>query len=382
MGNYRGTLTQPRYNRAGNTPALSSYPERPSYMVPPVHSYRDPTSSQGWDQYDQERTSPPTKERTLKDVFDIHTELQNEVESLSSSHPMETVDFPDLFDLPDLGEVFIARVQNRHTWPFQCMRMKLVDNLDVVWNEMVFNDTGIERVPEEGVPTLSTFQSMSHTESLCRWAKGAKIERTAYLTLKGKYLLSVHIRIIRKLTAYFLPDLFSSGIGLFYSTVSTKVPTFSIDTNHNIVPVRIPVHVARQVVFPLFRVGTSIEVIHRMRTPSQIRGIVIQRIPVDVVNACKPFWIFYERDCYHPMDSPVLRRYAFVSTENRSIISRIANRRPYHAPDLMIEHTPLRCDRIPWILYKSTRFRMTEFSTNLFCLLCGLCLHLVQLYAN
>jgi hypothetical protein len=50
---------------------------------------------------------------------------------------VEIMDFPDVFDLPDIAEVWISRLEARELWPFRVMPMSLTDRLDYSFTELV-----------------------------------------------------------------------------------------------------------------------------------------------------------------------------------------------------------------------------------------------------
>ena len=80
----------------------------------------------------------------------------------------------------------MSQMNARNLWVFQCMPLEKTDRIDLAFNEIVYNDTVLDRAPEEAVPTLVTKQLQARKESLIRWNKGAETERNLYLTPKGK----------------------------------------------------------------------------------------------------------------------------------------------------------------------------------------------------
>ena len=142
-----------------------------------------------------------TKSEHWKSLYDLSTPRMNE--SMQSSYPDEMMDFPDVFDLPDLADIWMSRLKAHELWPvMKTMQMQLTDRLDYNFTELIFNDTTPDRIPEEGVPTLVTKQMLSYSTTLVRWAKGAKIERTAYLTAKGRKMFWIQVEQISVGTLY------------------------------------------------------------------------------------------------------------------------------------------------------------------------------------
>lgn len=80
----------------------------------------------------------------------------------------------------------MSRMQQRNLWIFRMMPPELTQDMSLSWNEVVYNDTGLDRAPEEAVPTLVTKQLQSYQDRLIRWNKGASIERNLYLQPKGR----------------------------------------------------------------------------------------------------------------------------------------------------------------------------------------------------
>lgn len=178
------------YSLAGPAPSQPSRDE-PRRM--------DSTKGYGFNQYPAARVYDPAsgnmvEEMSRKDAFREIYDLNHTSRvtgSLRDSYPMEMLDFPDVFDLPDMADKFISRLNARHLWPMDMMPLLLTDQLDLAFNEVIYNDTSPDKIPEEGVPTVVTMQSYKHEDSMVRWAKGAKMERNAYLTMNGRRSLYV-----------------------------------------------------------------------------------------------------------------------------------------------------------------------------------------------
>jgi hypothetical protein len=103
-----------------------------------------------------------------------------------SSYPIDVQDFPDGRWMPDKSDVFISRMQSGNKWVFEVMPMELTYRTDLAFSEVVFNDTAVDRAPEESVPTIVTQQLHSYSKQQIRWSKGAQMERARFLTPGGR----------------------------------------------------------------------------------------------------------------------------------------------------------------------------------------------------
>ena len=57
--------------------------------------------------------------------------------------------------------------------------------MEISWDEWIFNDSMIDRVPDEGIPRTLTSQKSSHTVKLCRWAKALRLNWEYWRTKQG-----------------------------------------------------------------------------------------------------------------------------------------------------------------------------------------------------
>lgn len=150
-------------------------------------------------------------------LYDLQADKRNV--GLQGSYPQEVFDFPDVFNMPNVAQTLQARMDAMHMWPIEStMPMRLTDRLDYQWIELIFNDTTPDRGAEEAVPTLVTSEFYKQGASLVRWMKGAKMERNAYLTPRGRMqfymqIEQIHLGVVHRIIHDILSTLIWSEDG-------------------------------------------------------------------------------------------------------------------------------------------------------------------------
>jgi hypothetical protein len=79
-----------------------------------------------------------TQRQSFRSMYDLN--MPRTIESIQNSYPTEIMDFPDVFDLPDIAEVWISRLG-----PFRVMPMSLTDRLDYSFTELVWTLSACSR---------------------------------------------------------------------------------------------------------------------------------------------------------------------------------------------------------------------------------------------
>jgi hypothetical protein len=179
-------------------PAQSAGPTPPIYpsMVGVPNAFT--TGTQFTPQLDQRTGQPkvtPTREEINDNTFGVYTKQpRTPADQLWAN---ELRDYPDALadGMTMLGmgdrdqtQTLITILTEADVWLLRdIMPLEAAgDRSDIEWDEVQFNDTAWNRLPEESIGTYMTDSRRSYRESLVRWGKNAAITRTFYKTPVGK----------------------------------------------------------------------------------------------------------------------------------------------------------------------------------------------------
>lgn len=125
-----------------------------------------------------------TQEDMIKSAYLMGFRPQKQ--ALDARYGVENLDFYDVFDQNENAQVLISRIQQRASWIGVAMPMKVAQTLTIGMDYLIFRDTAPDVLPEEAVPSLMTAERRSWSDTLGRYGKGIRMERTFFHTPFGR----------------------------------------------------------------------------------------------------------------------------------------------------------------------------------------------------
>lgn len=128
--------------------------------------------------------------------FEYQTNYENFIEE-------ENYDLPDAFIGKNdrMTQLLISEITKEELWPiYYLFPWKKTKSMSVEWDQWIFNDHMLDRVPEESVPRLLTSHRKQGKTSLCRYGIAFLLEHGFYLTEMGHQHFAMNVQQIKNAT--------------------------------------------------------------------------------------------------------------------------------------------------------------------------------------
>lgn len=170
------------------TVSRGSPPSMPEYLKRPVDSAHNFGSGSLDHMPRRDESGRWVTGRNMEDLIKeaYHMGFKPQPQKIDGTYGVENFDFPDAFDQNENAQVLIARAEMRSGWISVAMPYVIADRLDIGMDYLIFRDTAPDRLPEEAVPSYMTSERRQWSDSLARWGKGIRMERSFFHTPFGR----------------------------------------------------------------------------------------------------------------------------------------------------------------------------------------------------